>query len=556
MAYNVVQPFSRMSTEGEGNYASTIDRDTDQGLTLSPKIESDESSDQWALDVDNLTHEDIERFLGSGDFQFPSGEDNENVLNPVELDFQPEEVHEDTSWVDALLYDGEPPSKKKKLTPPPRSVNEQIVSHLLTFRDVAQYSNQSNSRGQSPMAQQPLAYTDAPESSDALEVSHAEPNKDQMSQNTENGTTTEPADTSRNVSPAMTIDIIAKRMQVLVEPNRTYQSPYLSTRPQYPQIPENSRAFSAKGSQQPDLDHPCYSQPIRLERERTPLYATQEGSQGCNSDIEGDDGSLFGDDGDIEEESNPFASVDDETRIARSSAVPLVQCNPPPENMQTRKSSTVHLVDPHSSTVDIALISSTPRISGVHLSPSEPSSAVTYPTPSASPLDPDSPMLSVEKDSLSMNVDASRLRNHVHQIYSIPYMSKKAAGEYAAQHGFPGVVKQDKSSIPVERFTASTTSNDQGHSSAHIDLTLEAPTHPRSPQCCYHEESIYEQLICLLRAKLTVSCTQPHTVPQDLAMLFESLERKLDQDENFRKSVLTWALSKMEKMRKSPLILQ
>ena len=132
MAYNHAHPFAMLGTEGEGNYASTIDKDMDQGLTLSPKIKSEEINDPWEIEAITLTHEDIQRILGSEDFGLPLGADIESLLGTMEFELASEEddVQERNSWADVLLDEPDRPSKKQKLTPPPVVVDHHAVSPL------------------------------------------------------------------------------------------------------------------------------------------------------------------------------------------------------------------------------------------------------------------------------------------------------------------------------------------------------------------------------------------------------------------------------------------
>lgn len=69
------------------------------------------------------------------------------------------------------------------------------------------------------------------------------------------------------------------------------------------------------------------------------------------------------------------------------------------------------------------------------------------------------------------------------------------------------------------------------------------------------EENILRLISSHLRAKLATTSSTPHTVPADLIKLFESLERKFDQDVNFRNSVLTWAIGKVEAIGMPPFSL-
>jgi hypothetical protein len=107
MAHDSIQmDFVKMETQGEGNYASTAfsdtrDQETDQGLTLSPKIQS---SDAWLFDA-------------AGTF---SDQDLNALLGPVEFDLVAEEARKNGLELDVLFNDEyrlpEPPPKKRRLT--------------------------------------------------------------------------------------------------------------------------------------------------------------------------------------------------------------------------------------------------------------------------------------------------------------------------------------------------------------------------------------------------------------------------------------------------------
>ena len=98
--------FMNMETQGEGNYASTVfsdtrDQETDQGLTLSPKIQS---SDPWLFDA-------------AGAFE---DQDLDALLGPVQFDLVADEARKNGLEVDALFNEQyqlpEPPAKRRKRT--------------------------------------------------------------------------------------------------------------------------------------------------------------------------------------------------------------------------------------------------------------------------------------------------------------------------------------------------------------------------------------------------------------------------------------------------------
>lgn len=108
------QDFMIMETQGEGNYASTVfsdtrDQETDHGLTLSPKIQS---NDSWRLDAaETFEDHDIDALLG-----------------PVQFDLIADEALKNGLELDALFNDKhhlpESPTKRRNLTgePPPEGV--------------------------------------------------------------------------------------------------------------------------------------------------------------------------------------------------------------------------------------------------------------------------------------------------------------------------------------------------------------------------------------------------------------------------------------------------
>lgn len=101
-----LQSLMKMEGRGEGNYASTAflqGHQTDQGLTLSPKIPS---NDTFHFDTA------IPWCRGEADFGA--------FLDPLQLELLGEQTQTDDSWIHALaIHDDcqpfEPPSKRQRL---------------------------------------------------------------------------------------------------------------------------------------------------------------------------------------------------------------------------------------------------------------------------------------------------------------------------------------------------------------------------------------------------------------------------------------------------------
>jgi hypothetical protein len=127
MAHNSSQEsFMNRKTQGEGNYASTVfsdtrDQEINQGLTLSPKIQS---NDPWL-------------FGAAGTFD---DHDLDALLGPVEFDLIAEEARNEDSGVDVLFNDpyrlDEPPAKRRRLTRElPEATSQRTVSALPYLRN-------------------------------------------------------------------------------------------------------------------------------------------------------------------------------------------------------------------------------------------------------------------------------------------------------------------------------------------------------------------------------------------------------------------------------------
>lgn len=279
------------------------------------------------------------------------------------------------------------------------------------------------------------------------------------------------------------------------------------------------------------------------------------------------------------------SSTDDPTSTASStdpSTVPSTDTHTAPRYIQPRKISGRISRFPQSCSTTESMVSrtaSTSQVPGLRLSPHEGNLSTIYPTPGPSPLDPDVLMMSVEKEYPPVYDDMLLLRNRIHKTCAIPRLTKKSRQEYAALHGLIGSTRTTMSpspgsyyarsaasarpssqqsfidgSSPIMSATPSTLStplgiskkkNGRGSSSTPINLTSDPPAHFPPTQGYCDNRLLYQQISSLLYAKLAASCTKPHTVPQDLGNLFDSLEKKFNDDVNFRNSVLIWAICRM-----------
>ena len=225
---------------------------------------------------------------------------------------------------------------------------------------------------------------------------------------------------------------------------------------------------------------------------------------------------------------------------------------------------------------------STPHLSELCLTPNKTDKSMTYPIPGLSPMDQDLPIMSVEKDSSPPNDEIMRLYNRVHKGSSIPKLTKKAFQAYAAEHGLTGGERQDSrnDSLPFGRSERSPSSEEttkyngtlarsgildtnsphpdhstfkpsRGPSSTTSDLTTNGANGPMQKllQRPIDKRRLYQQIESLLFTKLKQTCAKAHTVPPDLAKMFESLEKKFAVDVNFRNSVLLWTICRVKELR-------
>lgn len=533
IAYIVDYSSLKMSVEGEGNYASTTvsdtrDQETDQGLTLSPKIPSE---NPFLLDTGNLTHEDYEQWLG-----------------PSELDLVPEEVQEDDSWIDDLFNEPdvpEPPAKRRKITPPPPKINAQEpVSFTLNFYDITEVSQQLGSPEKAPSpfpssSTQPLKYADT---TCETESSRAKVSINQY-------TPIHRFDTgiqTRSIFPVRSIDTLSNDAANSVQraspsgPNYYHRRPrcFVKCPPPRKEVSGNkpiniqshanpstntvNQAKSPDSSFQPQNIITIPDSPIQNVGFHPVQNTESDIRQGSLNedafDLGGDDGSLFGDE-EFEEPETPSYSIDGSTR-----------------------SSTPQTVASNCSSGDVQFLTSS-ILNKLHHPPEiNVGSAAIYPTPRASPLHPDIAMKSVERNPPQPKLNGQELKRHIHQTCNIPYTSRLAASNYATQKRYYDVIKAPQTSVAPRDGSLSMPPT----SFIGLGTSTMAAFGMTPPPRRYNEESIIQELIPHLRARLLPTSSTPHTVPPDLSTLFESLEKKFDHDVNFRNSVLTWAIRKME----------
>jgi len=485
-----------MDTDGEGIYASatvsnTRDQETDQGLTLSPKIHS---IDAWQLEANGgLSNEEFEAILG-----------------PMELELTENNAQQDDSWAYEMFNDDfqapEPPRKRIRLSREPTkepvvepklsesTSNEAMVSSSNTIDDVTKRLQPLPTVDQMP--QPSIGSIPAPlrhlEDENGLSTSNSQLQDSLPRANSES------VDPLQNtaVSPVGGVDEPVRPLHyftVIANTNQrskstpTYQSPYkANTLPSPTNL--NNAILPRPATFGQTNEPPSESQQGRSSSQQRGQIIISTSFPGPSQpleciDLDGDNDSLFGDD-------EPGIDIDASSTSGRSLWSADI-------GTQSTRSS----------------------------------------TPRTATWDPDIPLSSVESN-LSHG-DAERLRRTITQSCRIPRLSKKATAEYAVRHGFFDVAHDPE--------TTSVTSPSLVTTTREIS-TLRKPHH--RPQPATSEQPVFQRILQELRSRLASSTTKPHTVPPDLTRLFESLENKFNQDSNFRNSVLTWAIGKVESMRK------
>jgi len=500
-----------METAGEGNDASpglsdTRDQQTDQGLTLQPKMQS---SDPWVFDPSQL----------------PNDVDLDALLGPVQydLDIRENESQEDDSWLYDLFQVGdqlpEPQSKRRKLSKEPAresvhgaqpstlQVPVESVSALCTFSNITKpFKQLEHSSSTIPGPPNPNGSSI---NLDAISV----PSVGDEGQLDEFGLKScEPVGGNRPVSIMPTCRNFAEVFQGQLPPYKGPQS--LLTQDLTPaSTPGSGHESDIAASNQ----HP---QSLKQQREAgaeslpTPqtqdgeTYFSMESGHAIGTDsYDMDDGSLFGDD---------------------------------PREWSSKEASL--LEDSSSSSATDA-----------------PSSKAS--TPQTLQWDPNIPLKSVERDSPESE---SRCRKKVLNTTLPRYISKKAALEFGIQKSLFSLDKNQPTSTATPAVGLGSVNRIRTSNAEHEhDRNRQLP-HPLA----------FSDLGSLLPLSLAFSIAQPahlasilgtvldaynsatpsHQVPEQLAKLFDSLERKFNNDEKFRQSTFTYLAAKMASAGKSGIL--
>jgi hypothetical protein len=180
-------------------------------------------------------------------------------------------------------------------------------------------------------------------------------------------------------------------------------------------------------------------------------------------------------------------------------------------------------------------------------------------TPQTLQWDPNIPLKSVERDSPESE---SRCRKKVLNTTLPRYISKKAALEFGIQKSLFSLDKNQPASTATPAVGLGSVNRIRTSNAEH-DRNRQLP-HPLA----------FSDLGSLLPLSLAFSIAQPahlasilgtvldaynsatpsHQVPEQLAKLFDSLERKFNNDEKFRQSTFTYLAAKMASAGKSGIL--
>ena len=569
--------------EGEGNYASTAfsdtrDQETNQGLTLPPKIQS---NDPWLFDA-----------TGSGSL---NDEELEALLGPVDWDQEQDKQREDASEEDASRGDDmvagfrvdvdspEPPNKRRRVSVELEPAEDTESSRLTDsvqakpskpVENIEQVGNSSiicNSAKQSKQASSLVATFESSLSTSPEDTHQTSTvNTSDPSPNTAPGNQDEELSleesrshrgkkqvrfhpTSLNIAKPLKKSSkkalhsgwasklsfptprreIRPSNQVAYGENR-YGAPPVIPAPVAPAhncegvAPTQSQRFHdqvhyTSPYQQPhSLNYMSGSatQPIEIEDGETNNPTSNENIVGGNaSDI--DDGSLFGDDGQCEP--GDALNLDRELEMELEKELE--------RELEKELSPTVGVQSTRTSTPQTQYTTHTPTTSTT----GAPSTIASTPPRQWSP---DIPRAFTERD-------LSEIQRRVWGRF----VSKVDAVNIALERGLSGF--NNSQSAPPECYEAARNERDQSFEEEDHGDRSGGPT--------------LSDLRSLLPLSLAISIAQPvnqgsvlknvlhsynsappdHVVPEQLTKLFDSLANKLNDDKDFRQSTFTYLTSKL-----------